>query len=79
MQLRKTDETSFAKNEILELLTYENIYSTRKFITPFIDWQTYSLTFAKLNSIDSMNKIEKNAKQKKLIDCLKIFISCLIL
>ena len=35
------------------LLTYERIYSTKVLITLFIDWRTYCLSFARLNSIDS--------------------------
>ena len=33
---------------------YERIYLIRILITLFIDWQTYCLSFAQLNSIDSI-------------------------
>ena len=54
MQSQKTDQNYFAMNKIPELLIYEHIYSTRIMITLFIDWQTYCLSFAQLNTIDSM-------------------------
>ena len=62
------------------LLTYERIYSTKILITLFIDWRTYCLSFARLNSIDSTdNKIEKNAKRKKVDRMLKslyLWLNC---